>query len=184
MTPQANRRRGRAGSGARWAVAAAAALLALPAARAATVTEVAQSYTVGTTGATASNMFSVSAAGNLDISLTDLLWPKALSSLSFELTNAQGKVLGTLSGAGTLDVALTSGGTYFALTYGQASPAGPASPLPYGTYGIALQFTPTVVPLPSAALLLASSLALFAAVRLHSPRRRDSRSLTAAAINV
>jgi len=173
-------------------VALACALAGLGAASsagAATVTEVAQSYTVGTSGATATNGFSVATPGNLDISLTDLLWPQALANLSFELTNSQGKVLGTISGAGTLDVALAASGTYFALSYGQASATGP---LPYGSYGVSVQYTPTVVPLPASAVLLASAMGLVAALHRRRPAgasarrtaRGQSRGGTVAAISV
>ena len=147
---------------------AAAALLAvligvvapLAAARASTITEISASYTVGTAGATEIESFTVAGPGTAEVTLTDLLWPQALASLSFELTNAAGQVVGTLSGAGSATFDLAAGGTYFALSYGQAS-SGPSAACPFGTYGVSIAYTPpTPVPLPAGLVLLASGLGL------------------------
>jgi hypothetical protein len=131
---------------------------------AASITEVNTSYTVGTAGLVAIDPFTVSGVGAATVTLTDLLWPQALASLSFKLTDPAGDSLGTLTGAGSQTFNLPGAGTYFALAFGQAQPAQSAASLAFGSFGLQVNFLPmSPVALPSAALLLVSGLGLLAA---------------------
>jgi len=131
------------------------------------IDEIAKSYTVGTSGQSAQDSFTVSGPGILDVSLTDLHWLRPATDLSFQLSDSAGDVIGSMSGAGTATFSLTAGGTYFALTYGRADSSAAQSVLPFASYGIAIEYVaPAAVPLPGALGLLMSGLALLGAMRV------------------
>jgi hypothetical protein len=106
-----------------------------------------------------SAVYSLSApsAGALNVKLTNLDWPERLSSLSFALTTASG-VLDRLNAEGTLNIDLTSAGTYYAVVAGTAQGMWNA-----GMFSLKITFDPlagtTPVPLPAGLWLLLSGLA-------------------------
>jgi hypothetical protein len=102
-----------------------------------------------------------SAPGRWTVTVTDLVWPQALASLSFTLTDFS-QVLASHDGSGTLIFDVLAPTTLFATVY--ASPNAAAG---MGVYHINVGFTPAVpqVPLPAAGWLLLSGMSAFAAVR-------------------
>lgn len=99
----------------------------------------------------------VSGAGTLRVTLTDLAWPTRLTNLSFALSDAT-SVLGRLTTAGTQSFTIGGAASLYAHIYGTAS-----GPLDLGLYSLRVQFIP--VPLPSAAVLLLAGMGLFATMR-------------------
>jgi hypothetical protein len=152
----------------RWGLLVLATLLAgagVEPARAASVTEVNTSYTVGVQGHLYIDSFSVAGPGTVTVTLSELKWPTDnLANVSFELTSGSNQVVGLLSGSNTQTFSLSTAGTYYALSYGQALPAS-GSLLPFATYGINISYAPSTVPSPvplppSAALLVSGLLGL------------------------
>jgi hypothetical protein len=103
-------------------------------------------------------------AGTVTVTLADLGWPGLMSSLSFAASTST-SLLAQMATPGRLTFDVTSGGNYFATVYGVADPA-----FGSGLYSLNLSYAP--VPLPAAAWLLLSGLALL-------PRKtnRHQRSL-------
>jgi hypothetical protein len=102
--------------------------------------------------------FSVSTAGTLTVTLTNVPWPESLANLNFVVGTSQG-LLGPEMGAGTASFEVEAGNIY-AQWFGTAQ-----GPLDAGSYSLNIQFTPSVVapvPLPNSILLLFSGLALLA----------------------
>lgn len=108
---------------------------------------------------------SLTSAGALTVTVTDLLWPQALQSLSFAITNNQG-VLESLSGGGQLNYQATGPMTLFANVF-----AIPNSLAGSGLYHINVSFTPSVVPLPAALWLLLSGLSGLFGLRSFAARK-------------
>lgn len=96
-------------------------------------------------------------AGNVTVTLTDLGFPGPLTSLSFAATTST-SLLAQLAAPGSLTFGIAGAGTYFATVYGIADPS-----FGGGLYSLNLSYSP--VPLPGAAWLLASGIALFGARR-------------------
>jgi S1-C subfamily serine protease len=145
------------------------------AARAASVQELNASYTVGTQGSVAINQFAVSGPGTVSVSLAELAWPEMnLADLSFELKSSNNQVIGMMTAAGTESFSLTSGGMFYALSYGQANPVSGGFPLPYGSYGVTVNYVPAGSPvaLPASLWLLLSGVAGLGASQLLNGRRR------------
>ncbi len=92
--------------------------------------------------------------GTVSVTLTDLGWPGLMSSLSFAASTST-SLLAQLAASGTTSFEVSGAGTYFATVYGVADPQ-----FGSGLYSLNLSYSP--VPLPAAALLLASGLALLA----------------------
>ncbi|MEO8019357.1 MAG: hypothetical protein ABI769_16220 [Pseudomonadota bacterium] len=90
--------------------------------------------------------------GILTVTLADLAWPGAMDSLSFSAATST-SLLAQLAAPGTVRVGLDAAGTYFATVYGVANPN-----VGSGLYSLNLSYSP--VPLPAAAWLLMSGLAL------------------------
>lgn len=101
--------------------------------------------------------FTVSGAGTLRVTLTDLAWPDRLASLSFAFSDAE-SVLGQLATPGMQTFQMSGAAQLFAHVYGRGAGA-----LNTGLYSLRVEFTP--VPLPSAAILLLTGMGLFAALR-------------------
>ncbi|HEU4779761.1 MAG TPA: hypothetical protein VFS58_07745 [Steroidobacteraceae bacterium] len=101
--------------------------------------------------------FTVSGAGTLRVTLTDMAWPDRLATLSFAFSDA-GSVLGQLAAPGTQLFQMSGAAQLFAHVYGRG-----AGDLNTGLYSLRVEFTP--VPLPSAAILLLTGMGLFAALR-------------------
>jgi hypothetical protein len=99
--------------------------------------------------------FSVDGPGTLTVTLTNIAWPVALSSLDFVIGTSSG-LLGPEMGAGTASFNVTGAGNIFAQWFGTAQ-----GPLNAGVYGLKIEFTQTTaVPLPTAFALLLSGFAL------------------------
>jgi len=90
--------------------------------------------------------------GTVSVTLTDLAWPGLMSSLSFAASTST-SWLAQLDAPGSTSFAIAGAGTYFATVYGVADPN-----FSSGLYSLNLSYAP--VPLPAAAWLLASGLAL------------------------
>ncbi len=90
--------------------------------------------------------------GNLQVTLSDLGWPSPMSSLSLAVTTST-SLLAQLAQPGSMTFGITGAGTYFATVYGVADPNSGN-----GLYSMNLSYSP--VPLPAAAGLLVSGLAL------------------------
>jgi hypothetical protein len=103
-------------------------------------------------------------AGKVTVTLEDLGWPGLMSSLSFAATTST-SLLAQLAAPGRMSFDITGAGNYFATVYGIADPN-----FGSGLYSLNLKYSP--VPLPAAAWLLLSGLALL-------PRKtnRHQRSL-------
>lgn len=103
-------------------------------------------------------------AGSVTVTLSDLAWPGLMSSLSFAATTST-SLLSQLTAPGSVTFGIDGPGTYFATVYGVADPN-----FGSGLYSLNLKYSP--VPLPAAAWLLLSGLALL-------PRKgnRHQRSL-------
>lgn len=103
-------------------------------------------------------------AGTVTVTLDDLGWPGLFSSLSFAASTST-SLLAQLAGPGNLSFNVAGAGNYFATVYGVADPN-----FGSGLYSLNLKYSP--VPLPAAAWLLLSGLALL-------PRKtnRHQRSL-------
>jgi hypothetical protein len=101
----------------------------------------------------------IETAGTLLVKLVDLTWPQAFESLSFTLANAAG-VLGTAEGSGLMTFQLAGPVTLFAGVYADA-----AGLKDKGLYHLAIDFAPSVVPLPAAVWLLLSGLGGLAMAR-------------------
>jgi hypothetical protein len=101
--------------------------------------------------------FTVSGPGTLTVTLSDIAWPVALSSLDLVVGTSRG-LLGPEMGTGTSTFQVTAGGNIFAQWFGTAQ-----GPLDAGVYGLKVQWAPTAtVPLPTSIALLLSGLALLA----------------------
>lgn len=98
--------------------------------------------------------------GSVTVTLSDLGFPGPLSSLSFAATTST-SLLAQLSAPGSMTFGITGPGTYFATVYGIADPS-----FGSGLYSLNLSYAP--VPLPAAAWLFASGLALVGARRKQS----------------
>jgi hypothetical protein len=90
--------------------------------------------------------------GTVSVSLVDLGWPGFMGSLSFAATTST-SLLAQLAAPGATSFDIAGPGTYFATVYGVADPN-----FGSGLYSLNLSYAP--VPLPAAAVLLASGLAL------------------------
>lgn len=123
-----------------------------------TIELVTNSYTVTTQGALSSNTLQITGPGTLTVTMTDLDWPTPLApnTESFSLNNSAGTTVGSFANGGTETFDITQAGTFYALAYAQAQ-ALPGLSVGYGTYGLQIGFTPSVV-LPPSAALLASAL--------------------------
>lgn len=133
-------------------ILALASLAAAPLASADTVLLDASSYITGTQSAVYS--LSVAGPGTVSITLADLNWPERLSSLSFALATTSG-VIAQMSSEGTQQLALTSGGTYYALVAGTAQGMWNA-----GMWSLHMGFSQVApVPLPAGVWLLLSGAA-------------------------
>lgn len=100
--------------------------------------------------------FTVNGPGALTVTLSDVAWPVALSSLDLVVGTSQG-LLGPEMGAGTATFQVTSRGNIYAQWFGTAQ-----GPLDAGVYGLKVQWAPTPVPLPTSIALLLSGLILLA----------------------
>jgi hypothetical protein len=134
------------------AVVGAAVLSSMASAHADTL----YSQNVMVTSTSAPNVQSLGtvSSGTVTMSVSDLMWPQALQSLSFSITNNQG-VLKSLTGPGSLSYLVTGPMTLFADVYAQPNAADGA-----GLYHINVSFiaaTPAV-PLPAAGWLLLSGM--------------------------
>ncbi len=100
--------------------------------------------------------------GMLTVQLEDLVWPDALSSLSFSLDSAR-SVLGWVASAGELTLSIARGGSYFVDVAGDAGGA-----LGLGLYSVQVDFYAqgAQVPLPGALVLLLSGLATLVGAHL------------------
>jgi hypothetical protein len=115
-------------------------------------------------------------AGTLTMSVTDLLWPQALQSLSFSINSNQG-VLQKLTGVGSLSYLVTGPMTLFAGVYAQ-----PNGGNGVGLYHVNVTFVAAAappVPLPAAGWLLLSGIAglassSIAVFRMHREMVRDA----------
>ena len=112
----------------------------------------------GTSAATFS--FDAPSSGMVTAQITSLPWPVPLSSLSFSASTAASTLSawdsssGSSAGTQTFQV---GAGTYFAHVMATAG-----GPLDLGLYSLMLTFTPSAVPLPTAAgMLLIGLLVLF-----------------------
>lgn len=92
--------------------------------------------------------------GTVSVSLVDLGWPGIMSSLSFSASTST-SLLAQLASPGSMTFDVAGAGTYFATVYGIADPN-----FGVGLYSLNLSYSP--VPLPGAAWLLLSGVALFA----------------------
>lgn len=111
--------------------------------------------------------FNLISAGTLTVTLTNQTWPTQLANLSLLLSTASGPV-GPSMGAGTESFQVGAG-LITAQWFGTAQ-----GPLDTGVYSLAIQFAPSMapVPLPASAVLLLSGLGL-----LLLQRRRNSMGL-------
>jgi len=116
--------------------------------------------------------FTVSGPGQLTVTLSNYTWPTSLSSLNLVIGNASG-LLGPEMGAGSEDFQLT-GGKIFAQWFGTAQ-----GPLDTGVYGVKIDWTPAVVPLPTSIGLLLSGLALLAWQRRYHRAAENAGPTTA-----
>jgi hypothetical protein len=99
--------------------------------------------------------------GTLTVTLADLAWPGLMSSLSFAASTST-SLLAQLDAPGSLQFGLSSAGTYFATVYGVADPN-----FGSGLYSLNLSYSP--VPVPAAAWLMVSGLAL-----IRTRRRKET----------
>jgi hypothetical protein len=101
----------------------------------------------------------LSGPGRWSVTVTDLVWPQALQSLSFAFTDLSG-VLATRSSTGTLMYDLLTPTTLFATVYALPNVGA-------GLYHINISFTPFAppVPLPAAGWLLLSGICGVTALR-------------------
>lgn len=121
-------------------------------------------FTVGPSGVIGAGPLApltLTTAGALSVTVSPFTFGGPLSSLEFEVVDANGHQYDLVSGNGTkalTDSLNLAAGTYFALSFGQTvAKTGAAS---VGFYGLSAVFTPTTaVPIPTAAALLASALA-------------------------
>ena len=90
--------------------------------------------------------------GIVTVTLADLGWPGAMSSLSFAASTST-SLLAQLAAPGSLTFDIGGAGTYFATVFGVADPN-----FGSGLYSLNLSYSP--VPLPAAAWLLLSGFAL------------------------
>jgi hypothetical protein len=90
--------------------------------------------------------------GTIQVTLTDLGWPGPMSSLSMAASTST-SLLAQLAQPGSLTFGVSGAGNYFATVYGIADPG-----FGSGLYSMNLSYS--AVPLPAAAWLLASGLAL------------------------
>jgi len=99
--------------------------------------------------------FDITAAGTLTVTLSDVPWLDAVSNLGLFVTSANG-VLAPTIGAGTETIQVQPGMVY-AHWYGQAS-----GPYGLGVYGLKVDFSPGVapVPLPNSLIMILSGLGL------------------------
>jgi len=105
--------------------------------------------------------FSVTGPGMVTVTLSDIVWPDRLASLTIAATTPNA-VLASLSGPGTVSFKVTGAGVYDAVV---GAVAGSSSFLNLGWYSLNIDFAPAV-PLPQSAWLLLSALAaLWLAVR-------------------
>lgn len=93
----------------------------------------------------------LTSAGTLTMTVTDLAWPQALAALSFAITDSTHALL-TADAAGSLIYQVTSPMTLFANVFATPNAASNA-----GLYHLSVSFAP-VVPLPAAVWLLFSGL--------------------------
>jgi len=99
--------------------------------------------------------FSVDGPGTLTVTLSNFAWPVALANLDLIVSTPSG-LLGPEMGAGTSTFEVTTGGTITAQWFGTAQGL-----LNAGTYGLEIQWAPTVpVTLPASIALLLSGLVL------------------------
>ena len=115
------------------------------------------------------------AAGTLSFILTDKIFPSALGALSFAVTDAN-KSLATMSGPGTLTMAVAGPVTLYADVFATAQ--GVANT---GLYNLQVNFAPTVpVPVPASGLLLAAALIVWRLkVRPSRPQRHNCHTAVA-----
>jgi hypothetical protein len=114
--------------------------------------------------------FSVDGPGTLTVTLSNIAWPVALSSLDLVIGTSSG-LLGPEMGAGTASFNISAGGNVFAQWFGTAQ-----GPLNAGVYGLKIEFTQTTaVPLPTALALLLSGFALLIWQRRQGNRIAESR---------
>jgi hypothetical protein len=98
-------------------------------------------------------------AGTINVTLVDLAWPDALSSLSF-FASTDSTTLGTTQPDPlSYQFSVTGAGAYYAHITGVAGIAGSGLPN-FGLFGMQAMFTPNItgVPLPPSAWLLGTGL--------------------------
>lgn len=100
----------------------------------------------------------ISRQGTLTVSLTDIEWPSALSSLSLLVTDLKGMWQKIDGGVENLTFDLTGSGRLYLAVFAQSD-----SRFMPGLYNLQANFTP--VPLPAAAWLLLSGIGGLAAFR-------------------
>ena len=145
-------------------------LFALPAARADTVL-LAQTTMISGTESTVDS-FTVPSQGTLNIELSNIPWPEALSSLNFLLSNSS-QVLASMTTPpnSASDSVQVAPGTYFAHLTGTA-----AGSLDLGLYSVTIDFQPAgVVPLPTSGGLLLIGLLAVLALTWPLERRKGER---------
>jgi hypothetical protein len=107
--------------------------------------------------------FLATADGMVNVQLTDLGFPQALSELTFRVATATGQILGSMDTAGALQFAAVAGAQYFAQAYFMP-------PSEDGTGLVHLSVQLTAIPLPAGALLFVSGLALLGRAMRRRPR--------------
>ena len=145
-------------------------VLATPNARGDTVV-LAQTTMISGTESTVDS-FTVPTQGTLNIELSNIPWPEALSSLNFMLSTSS-QVLASMSTpqSSSSDSVQVGPGTYFANLTGTA-----AGSLNVGLYSVTIDFQPAgVVPLPTSGGLLLIGLLAVLALTWPLERRKGER---------
>jgi hypothetical protein len=98
-------------------------------------------------------------AGTISVTLVDLAWPDALSSLTFSASTETTALTTTQTNPLNYQFSVTGAGAYYAHITGVAGTAGGGLPN-FGLFGMQANFTPTIsgVPLPPSVWLLGTGL--------------------------